>query len=1315
MKTTPTIFFLLFSLATLPAQPPGQVPQGLAPSDWAGIRAAYEAARHEIRPVEGERGAWQAVNPGQQWKTRFDGRGFLTVPNGGASPAPWSWGLALKSYGRAGTQNPVQRAEVTTEDGRIVYHWDGILSEWFVNDPRGLEHGFTIAKRPADGQGPLVLEVAVRGTLRPDVAPDGQRVSFLDKEGSAVLDYAGLKVWDADGKVLASRLESAGGETLRFQIEEDGARYPLMIDPVANRQAYLKASNTGADDRFGYAVAVSGTTVVVGAYQEDSNATTINPGAAAEANNTASSAGAAYVFVYNGATWSKQAYLKPSNANASDQFGFSVAISGDTIVVGANGEASNSASTPTNNSAANAGAAYVFVRGGTAWTQQKYLKASNIDADDQFGSSVAISGDTIVVGAPQEDGGATGINGAPNNSVMNAGAAYVFLRSGTAWSQQAYVKAFNTGATDYFGRSVSVSGDTIAIGASSEAGNGTGVNPGAAAEANNSAAGAGAVYVYARSGSAWSRQAYVKASNTEAGDTFGWAVSIDGDILGVGAYQEDSDATGVNGNGASNAAGNSGAAYLFARTGTTWNQQAYVKASNTAASDNFGLSISVSGSSAIIGARNEDSDGIGINPGVNAQADNSAANAGAAYVFARSGTAWSQQAYLKASNTGSGDSFGSVAISGDLAIVGAYNEGSNATGVNPGASAEANNSATGAGAAYVFVRNGGIWGASQEAYLKASNTEASDYFGRSIAVSENTVVIGAPGEDSSGTGQGDNSSNSAGAAYVFVYNGTTWSQQAYLKASNAGADDKFGTSVALSGDTIVVGANWEDSSATGVNSGSTGEADNSSPNSGAAYVFVRSGAAWIQQAYLKASNTGEANGFGSSISISGDTVIIGAGGESNGSGAAYIFVRNEIGVWSQQAYLKASNAESGDNFGRVGISGDTAVVGAPQEDSNAVGVDGNENNNSASFSGAAYVFVRSGTSWIQQAYLKPTNTGAQDIFGFDVAISGNTIVVGAPQEGSNATGINGNGSNNSSFWSGAAYIFTCDENGAWSQQAYLKASNTSPYCNFGVSVAVSGNTAVVGAINEPSSATGINGDQTNNGTYSGAAYVFTRSGSTWSQQAYLKASNTSVGEEFGWRVAISKNTIVVGDDGEDSNATGINGNQIDNSATGAGAAYIFTGLGAPYYLQLVFDNISIAYPNSFFSGNLNIALEIPDTVPGPYYAISELSLGSGWTLKSANLNMESQKIESMWLKYAAGGNDIGFVINYPGVLIFPKVEGSLPFPGPQTLSVDPNSINTGVDLMYDESVNLDTIYGPSDTGPDTLRTSSGNIRMELGE
>jgi trimeric autotransporter adhesin len=460
----------------------------------------------------------------------------------------------------------------------------------------------------------------------------------------------------------------------------------------------------------------------------------------------------------------------------------------------------------------------------------------------------------------------------------------------------------------------------------------------------------------------------------------------------------------------------------------------------------------------------------------------------------------------------------------------------------------------------------------QEAYLKASNTGTSDNFGYSVALSGDTLAVGAHREGSNAVGvggnQNDNQALASGAVYVFTRAGTVWSQQAYIKASNTGAGDQFGTSVALSGDTLAVGANREDSNAVGVGGNQTNEL---APDSGAVYVFTRTGTDWSQQAYIKASNTGANDEFGFSVALSGDTLAVGAWGEDSGaegvggdptnnlatnSGAVYVFTRTGT-VWSQQDYLKASNTGAHDSFGvSVALSGDTLAVGAHREDSDTVGVGGNQDSNQATDSGAVYVFTRTETVWSQQAYLKASNTGAEDHFGICVAVSGDTLAVGAPGEGSNAMGVGGNQTNDLAIDSGAVYVFTRTGTD-WSQQAYLKASNTGAGDEFGYSVALSGDTLAAGAPSEDSNAVGVGGDQNDNqASRSGAVYVFVRTGTVWSQQAYLKASNTGVFDGFGRGVALSGDTLAVGAIGEASNAMGVGGDQMNNLAGASGAVYV---------------------------------------------------------------------------------------------------------------------------------------------------------------
>jgi CO dehydrogenase/acetyl-CoA synthase epsilon subunit len=889
----------------------------------------------------------------------------------------------------------------------------------------------------------------------------------------------------------------------------------------------LKASNTEAGDDFGRVVAISGdgNTVVVGAFEEDSSSTGVN---GSQTNNGAVGSGAVYVFTRSGTTWSQQAYLKPTNTGSDDGFGIALDLSsdGNTLIVGADQE--DSAATgvngnQTSNAAVDSGAAYVFTRAAGIWSQQAYLKASNTGADDYFGASVAISGDgnTVAVGALTESSAATGINGnQSDNSVLWAGAAYVFTRSAGVWSQQAYVKPSATGENDQFGLAVSLNsdGNLLAVSAPYEDGSATGVN----GTIDDAISESGAVYLFSRSAGVWTQHSYVKASNTAENAYFGDSVALssDGTTLAVGGIGEDSSATGVNGNQFDGSMQTSGAVYTFTKTGNTFVQRNYVKASNTDAWDGFGQSVALSsnGSTLAVEAMWEDSAGTGINAN---QQDNSAASASAVYVYTSSLVAtFAQDTYIKASNTGSADRFGlttALSADGNTLVVGAHTEDSSATGVN-GANDDAS---ADSGAAYVFVRSASnVW--TQQAYLKASNTGAGDYFGEIIALSGdgNTLAIAAQSEDSSATGINGNQtselSTDSGAVYVFTRSGATWTQQAYLKASNTGTQDKFGRAVSLSndGNTLAVGAFLEDSNAKGINGAQNNDL---ATDSGAVYVFIRSGTTWTQQAYLKGASTGAGDTFGNSVSLAstGNVLLVGASEEDSAStlvggsqtdetaadaGAAYVFSRSGS-TWTQQAYLKASNTEAGDAFGDhvlLSADGSTAVIGAYLEDSAATGVNGDAASNGASGSGAAYVFTLSGGFWTFQAYLKASNTARSDDFGAAMAMSatGDVLAIGAPLEDSNASGLDGNQTNNSASAAGAVYLFK-RSGGAWAQQSYIKASNTNSGDRFGIdfSVAMSsdGNRLVSGAYLEDSNATGINGDQSNNSSSAaGAVYVFSR-------------------------------------------------------------------------------------------------------------------------------------------------------------------------------------------------------------------------------
>lgn len=456
---------------------------------------------------------------------------------------------------------------------------------------------------------------------------------------------------------------------------------------------------------------------------------------------------------------------------------------------------------------------------------------------------------------------------------------------------------------------------------------------------------------------------YIKPFNPGINDQFGERIALSGDTLVVGARFEDSDGLGDDGNPTSDTAVDSGAAYVFVRDNGSWRMDAYLKASNVGAGDMFGLDVDIDGDLIVIGAMNEDSSTTGVNSIPN----NSASNSGAAYIFEKIGNTWQETAYLKASNAGSGDTFGNdVAVSGRTVVIGAQAERSSTSGINP----PHNNSITQAGAIYVFSEVDGVW--AEEAFIKPSNPNSNDLFGDVVSIDGNTIIASASFEDSgsssvNGTqGNRDNSLNqNIGAAYIFAKENGQWFQQAYLKPPNPDVEDRFGNSVAISGDLAVVGARLEDSFASGVNGP------------------------------LFRNNLTD-------------------------SGAAYVYRKNDSGNWFFLAYLKAPNPGVSDQFGfSVDISDGFIVVGAHLEDSNASGPD----DNSLDGSGAAYVYQVTGNDVEFVSLLKAGVIGTDDRFGTNVTVSGTGVAVSAIFDDSATNEVNGDANNNDIVDSGAVSIF----------------------------------------------------------------------------------------------------------------------------------------------------------------------------------------------------------------------------------------------------------------------------------------------------
>lgn len=497
--------------------------------------------------------------------------------------------LRLQRFGR-NEGVPTRTIAPRIEGAWIDYARGPGLVEWFANLPQGLEHGWTVTQSP-QGSGPLMLELDTGRT--PDEAG-------ADRMAWAGLAYRGLVAVDGVGQRLPSTWRQEGAR-LRIEIDDRGATYPILVDPWLQQDTLLAADGS-AGALFGIAVAISGDTALIGA----KNATV---GGNLEQ-------GAAYVFVNEAGVWTEQAKLVADDGAIKDFFGGDVlGISGDTAVVGAGG-----ADIGENE---DQGAAYVFVRNGTVWSQQAKLTASDGAEMAQFGIDVAVIGDTVLVGALTAD-----VNGNDEQ-----GAAYVYVRSGGTWSEQAKLVAADGMSYDRFGKLGSLLAEDIAaIGAFQ-------------AEVDD-VVDQGAAYVFVRDGTQWQQQAKLVAPDPLAAG-FGVSVSVFGDRIVVGAP-----ATTVAGHPVQ------GAAYVYVRDGAGWTlEDTLVEAAGTEF-NLFGMSVMMAGDSIVVGAPYTAVDGQMMR--------------GRAHVFTREGAVWSEQESLTPDDGAQGDTFGiSAAMSGGTILVGA--------------------------------------------------------------------------------------------------------------------------------------------------------------------------------------------------------------------------------------------------------------------------------------------------------------------------------------------------------------------------------------------------------------------------------------------------------------------------------------------------------------------------------------------------------------------------------------------------------------------------------------------------------------------
>jgi len=520
-------------------------------------------------------------------------------------------GLGAVAVGRGSALRALGAVRLRVRSNRVVYQHPGV-GVWYANGPLGLEQGFSLTSRPAGAaQLPVTLAVRLTGTLRARLRGNG--LLLVGGHDRPRLRYDQLSVTDATGRRLPARLSLSYG-WIEISIRDHGARYPLTVDPTVTQTAELTASDGAANDNFGSSVAVSGSTIVVGAPQHQVGSNTYQ--------------GAVYVFTKPASGWAnatQTAELTASDGAANDNLGLSVAVSGSTIVAGAPGRQVGQ------------GAVYVFSEPASGWangTQTAELTASDGAVGDFLGQRVALSGSTIVAGAP---GHAVGGN-------QGQGAVYVFSEPASGWAdatQTAELTASDGAYIDQLGNSVGVSGSTIVAGA-----------PHHQVGSNNTQ---GAVYVFSEPASGWAngtQTAELTASDGAAYDQLGWSVGVSGSTVVAGANEH-----WVGGNGYQ------GAVYVFSEPASGWadsTETAELTASDGGASDGLGISVAVSGSTIVAGAG-------GHQVGGNTQQ-------GAAYVFSEPAGGWAnstETAELTASDGASGDLLEFVGLSGSTVVAGA--------------------------------------------------------------------------------------------------------------------------------------------------------------------------------------------------------------------------------------------------------------------------------------------------------------------------------------------------------------------------------------------------------------------------------------------------------------------------------------------------------------------------------------------------------------------------------------------------------------------------------------------------------------------
>lgn len=904
-----------------------------------------------------------------------------------------------------------------------------------------------------------------------------------------------------------------------------------IIKSVASDREDKTTSGRSANDSFGYSVAISGSYAVVGAMNEDDDAA----GA-----NALENSGAAYLFYNNAGTWKKVKKLVASNRFTGSNFGSSVAIDGDYIVIGA----SNDSYGPS----MRMGSAYIFKKdqgGADNWGEVKKITAPLRNENDFFGLSVSISSDHVIVGAYQEDQDSD-----ESATLSNAGSAYLFKKDFGGLENWGFVQKITApirGEDDYFGRSVAISGDIAVVGAYQEDQDNN---------ENNQLDDSGSAYIFKKDAGSehWSLVKKITASIRSERDIFGFSVAIKGDNIIVGAPNV-----------------SLGAAYIFSKDAggqNAWGEVKKLVAFDAAFYDNFGSSVSISDNFAIAGANRDSEDGIG---------QNTITGAGSAYIFRKDkngSNQWGLSKKITSAVRNTGNAFGfSVAINGSYAVCSAPLEKLDGVGNKP---------LNGAGSAHIFYNPGSAdqWDVIQQ---MATSTDAhGKRFANSISVDGQYAIVGATNDGEQNTG----------AAYMLKNVSGTWTQIKKLTADNKQDNAHFGQNVLLSGDYAVVGA-----------FGTNGY-------KGLIHIFKKDLGGTDNWGLIREISPPEGvSYFGLAISLSKDNLLIGTSLEiSNGNyGSAHVYNKNQGGAdnWGYMQKIVPPLQHTGDQYGAaVCISGDTLVVGAASDGPGTAG--------GYSYSGAAYIFTKNASdqgNWTFVKKLVSSDRQESDAFGTSVSLNGQYVFVSSS---SNRTDASFSGTNFQS--AGAVYIFknTTNTSNDWLQVQKITAPVRSSYAYFGNGISTNGMYAVIGSVGESSSPATTGFNQT------GAAYIFKNTGGAnpWSLLQRIQPTTLSAGDLFGVATAIYGKYVFVGAPNAQEDAS------EKNTVYQAGAAYIFA------------DNTPLPVTLSSFEvkkseNRADLKWTTTSETNSDYFEIQKSQDGVSWqTIGSLAAAAESEKSES---------------------------------------------------------------------------------------